>query len=132
MDAKFIEVGPEMTVVSAKAEPHSKGNVFIARDRRKTFLILAQRMRYILHASDVFAKEEVSMTRAYCQASKASSRTCGSFTIDRVKVGELTSYLEDHRRKYERLIVAASSVKHWKLGPLTGVENMTDEGKNVK
>ena len=131
MDAKFIEVEPDMTVASATAERHSKGNVFIARDRRKTFLILAQRMRYILHASDVFAKEEVSMTRAYCQASKASSRTCGSFTIDRVKVGELGSYLEEHRRKYERLIIAASSVKHWKVGPLPDVENVMNEG-NVK
>ena len=115
MEPRFIELNAEKTVASVKAEPFCKGNVFIARDRRKTFIILAQRMKYILLASDLLANEEISQTRAYCQANKESSKTCGSFTIDKIGLRDVREYLEEHRRKYERLIIVASNAAQWRV-----------------
>ena len=116
MEPKLIELSHDFTLKRIGPELYTRGNVFAAADQRKTFLILSQKLSNTQAAIADLAMEECAISTLY-EAADPSHRTakCGSFRIEKMNLLEAPAWIEQHRRMFSKVYVAASNPHRWHI-----------------
>ena len=121
----FLELASDQFIAQVGHELHSRGFGYVALDRRRQFLFVGTSLRNLQEGIDLYAKEEVGRTSMYDSA----ARTCGkrgyvgSFRFERCVRDELPALVQQHRARFDKIIICASGKSAWKL------ENVDDVGK---
>ena len=82
-------------------------------------------LRNLQEGIDLYAKEEVGRTSMYDSAACTSGRRgyVGSFRFERCERDALPALVQQHRARFDKVIICASGKSAWKL------ENVDDVGK---
>ena len=74
-------------------------------------------LKNVAEGIDVYAHEEVGRTSMYDILARKSVRAyAGSFKFDQCERSQLPSLVEQHRAKYQRVIICATLNSAWRLG----------------
>jgi hypothetical protein len=116
----MFELPAQSRVLSVGHEPNARGNGYVAMDRRRTYLFVGTSLRSIAAAIEDYCHEAVGRTAMFdCASCAASSRGyAGSFRFIRCARSELPALIEQHRARYQRVIVCSSLRSAWTLADL--------------
>lgn len=104
--------------VRADLELYSHGHVYLAKDRRRQFLIIGQRLSAIREVIMETVGEDVALSSLYVGASHSLRKGyTHSFMIERIPMAELQDFTADQGWRYERVIIAAHQRGCWKVVP---------------
>ena len=121
----FLELTSDEQITKVGHELHSRGFGYAALDRRRQYMFVGTSLRNLQEGIDVHAKEEIGRTSMYDSAARTSCKRgyAGSFRFERCERDELPALVQQHRARFERVIICASGKSAWKL------ENVDDMGK---
>ena len=118
-DFSVIEVTPG-TKLECERELHSKGHCYAAQDRRRQYLVLAQRVAAIRDYIREHVGEDVKLSSLYEAAAHELKRGYHySFKVDKIPLNELGAFTEGVGGRYEKVVVAAMQPAAWKVLPST-------------
>lgn len=116
-ELSVIEVPPGATL-EAEREILAHGNLFVACDRRRDYLIYAQRVCLIRDFINDELNEPVKLSSLYNAAARGIRRGYHySFMMEKMPVEELKSFSESMGHRYRKVVVAAAQPGAWKVSP---------------
>ena len=113
----MLRVPSELTLVEVTPQPFYRGNVILALDVRRHFLILSQTMSGIRECIEEVANQPVSETSLYesCRRQLRRGLTHGSWSITKLPAQEAIQQYNTIRRTYTQRVIAARSASQWKF-----------------
>ena len=112
---ELVEVPPGAEV-NAELELYSHGHVYAAKDRRRQYLIIGQRLSAIRDVIVETVGEEVALSSLYVGASHSLRKGyTRSFMIERLPLRDLKDFSSCEGRRFERVLIAAHQPTCWKV-----------------
>ena len=123
IEPRLVEILPDEKLYECFRELHSKGNIFLAHDRRGTFLLVGQRLVNIARAIEDLTKEPCKLTSLYDSSTNRLRKGYHySFRVEKSTLADVPRLVEEKRKLFERVIVAANNPLAWKVStPLSAV-----------
>ena len=114
----MLRVPPDHELIEVRPQPFYRGNVILALDVRRHFLILSQTMSGIQAAIEDVAHQPVSETSLYesCRRQLRRGLTHGTWSITKLPAQEAIQQYNTIRRTYTQRVIAARSASQWKFG----------------
>ena len=107
---------PPGAEVNAELELYSHGHVYAAKDRRRQYLIIGQRLSAIRDVIADTVGEDVALSSLYVGASHALRKGyTHSFMIERIPLSELKDFSATEGHRFERVLIAAHQPSCWKV-----------------
>ena len=115
-DPIVFDLLDDQRLASVKKEWYAKGHIWTAEDVRREVLILSQRMTHLQIAIEELCNETVSLTSLSESAclQLRGGRT-KSWHVQRVEPAELPSFVDERRKLYKKVVIAADNPRKWKL-----------------
>lgn len=119
-----LEVPLGTRLSSVDPEYYSKGHIYAAEDvLRWQVLVLAQRMKHVQTAIEDICGEPCSLASLFesCNLQLRKGRT-GSFKVTRLTPSEVPSFLDEHAKRFGRVVIASMNPAKWQLQDRAALE----------
>ena len=114
MQPTVIELRTDQQLTGVTKERFSRGSCYVAHDRRRQYLFVAQRVDFLRDAISDRCHEELSRSFLYASASPQYQNAYhGSFNLDVVSCEDTPAYVEQHRFRYQTVLLATLTPRHW-------------------
>lgn len=116
-DPKIVDLPPDQRVAAVLREWRSKGCVYACLDARKQVLILSQRVSHVQAAIESLCNQRPSMTSLFESVGHRQRRgyTAGTWSVVRLTPADLPAFVDEHRSKYQRVVIASDNPRKWRL-----------------
>ena len=117
---ELIDVPHDQRLSRVEREWCSKGYVYACLDVRKELLIVSQRLVHIQRAIETLCNQTPSMTSLFENASRMQKRgrTSGSWSVVKLLLCQISDFVDEHRCKYKRTVIACDNLRKWTLTPV--------------
>ena len=112
-----VHVDATKTLKHVEPQPYFRGDLLMAEDARRHYLIIAASMSAIAHALDQVCNQTVSETSLYESARRQlrRGRTGGCWNIVRLPRDDAIAHYNAQRGNYAQRIVVAWRPSAWKF-----------------
>ena len=112
-----VELPTHLRLAAVRHEIHSKKNCFVAEDvLRHQVLIIGARMAAIQSVIEDEVGEPCSLASLYeASALKQRKGRTGSFRVHKLSPETLPAFLDEQRKRYARVVIAAHDPARWHL-----------------
>ena len=115
----FIELDNDCQIRRVGHEPHSRSNGYIGLDRRRQILFIATSLRNIADGIEMYCNEEVGRSSMFdCASHKSKRGYAGSFRFEKCALAALPALVQQHRSRFQRVIICAAVRSAWTLDKL--------------
>ena len=125
---ELVDLPDDQRLVSVEREWYAKGFIYACLDVRRELLILSQRLTFLQQAIEQLCNQTPSFTSLCESASRMhkSGRTAGAWSVVKLLPCQISEFVDEHRVKYRRTVMACDNWRKWKLAPIA-VQAQTDE-----
>ena len=114
---KLVDLPHDKRIESVGHEHNSRGRCYIARDRRRTYLLVSMNLTHTMEDIEVLCREAPSKICLYDSASlRHRAGYHKSFNIVKSTKEQLPALVEEHREHYARVVICSANLAAWRLG----------------
>ena len=111
---KMVPIDASKMLMHVEQQPFFRGDLLLAEDARRQYLLISQSMSGIAAALDECCNQTVSQTSLYESArQQLRGRTGGVWNIVRLPQKEAIAHYNEQRGKYSKRIVVAWRESAW-------------------
>lgn len=129
---ELVDLPDDKRLVSVEREWYAKGFIYACLDVRRELLILSQRLTFLQQAIEQLCNQTPSFTSLCESASRMhkSGRTAGTWSVVKLLPCQISEFVDEHRVKYRRTVMACDNWRKWKLAPVAAQTDGQSEAQD--